>query len=616
MAIYYVDALQGSDGNSGLSPNRAWKSLEDVNTHKFQPGDEVLFRAGSVFHESLTIRCSGTAAEPITFGSYGDGPAPQFVGSLDITHAGWKESSAGSDVWTARFTPPDGQAPDAVYLNGVPLGLKVSSPSEVTHSGQWSWVDGKLTIWSASNPAAGSVDAQIETRALKIQSADHVTVENLHFTEAGEGIIVTGCSDVRLVALEADHNYTNGLEIADSTGVRVEGGSYHDNGRVTKWYNAGHGIVFRADASDNLVDGVNASGNAEDGVQFGYDAGSGNVVRNSMLHHNHEDGVDIKNGSQTVASSRIYGNDQQGLNAHDGAADTYVSDNVISSSRWALNVSGASNVLSTDNIYFSPGKGAINFVKLEGKASSFTNDTFIVTSDEPFVRGGAPHTFTDVTEARTGGPAPGMVLGMHGDDQLIGGDARDQRYGLAGDDTLLGCNGDDALYGGSGADSILGGNDNDFASGGTGADTVLGGAGCDKLAGGAGADELDGGRSGDTLSGGGGSDTLKGAAGNDHLNGGADADRIDGGIGCDTLTGGSSYDVFVFAKGQAGGDVITDFVGNGAAKGDALQFTGFSNAAHLSHVSGSAWAVIDGSHTETFTISGVSSLHSQDYDFT
>jgi Ca2+-binding RTX toxin-like protein len=618
MPIYYVDALHGSDSSSGLTPSLAWKSLEEVNAHKFQPGDQILFRAGSVFHESLTIRYSGTEANPITYGSYGSGPAPKFVGSLDVTNAGWKESSAGSHVWTASCTPPpDGQAPDALYVNAIPLNLKVSSPAQVDKSGEWCWYNGKLTLWSTSNPAKGSVDIQTETRLLKVQNVEHVVVENLRFSEAGEGIIVTGSEHVKLVGLEADHNYTNGLEIADSRHVTVQGGSYHDNGRVTSWYNAGHGIVFRLNARDNLVEGVNASGNAEDGVQFGYDAGSGNVVRDSTLHHNHEDGVDIKNGSQTIASSYVYGNDQQGINAHDSAANTHISDNVISSSRWALNVSGDSSVISSDNIYFSPGKGAVNFVNLDGKASSFTNDSFIVTSKEPFVRGDAtlPHSYTDVTQVRSGGPTAGMVLGKHGDDLLAGGDAKDQRYGLAGDDTLLGNNGDDVLYGGGGADSILGGNGNDWASGGTGADTVLGGAGLDRLAGGAGSDLLDGGRSSDTVSGGGGNDTLKGAAGDDSLNGGTDGDRIDGGVGSDTLTGGGHHDIFVLAKGQAGGDVITDFIGNGSAKGDALQFTGFSKAAQLSHVGGSTWAVIDGSHTETFTISGVTSLNTQDYDF-
>jgi hypothetical protein len=36
---YYVDSSTGDDGNNGLSPAKAWKSLDKVNRASFQPGD-------------------------------------------------------------------------------------------------------------------------------------------------------------------------------------------------------------------------------------------------------------------------------------------------------------------------------------------------------------------------------------------------------------------------------------------------------------------------------------------------------------------------------------------------------------------------------------------------
>src|SRR6202012_1910876 len=38
-AIFYVDALGGDDGHSGLSPAAAWRTLEKVDAHVFQPGE-------------------------------------------------------------------------------------------------------------------------------------------------------------------------------------------------------------------------------------------------------------------------------------------------------------------------------------------------------------------------------------------------------------------------------------------------------------------------------------------------------------------------------------------------------------------------------------------------
>ena len=42
--IYYVDSIGGCDCNDGLAPEKAWKSLEKVNTITFLPGEEILFK--------------------------------------------------------------------------------------------------------------------------------------------------------------------------------------------------------------------------------------------------------------------------------------------------------------------------------------------------------------------------------------------------------------------------------------------------------------------------------------------------------------------------------------------------------------------------------------------
>ena len=54
---------------------------------------------------------------------------------------------------------------------------------------------------------------------------------------------------------------------------------------------------------------------------------------------------------------------------------------------------------------------------------------------------------------------------------------------------------------------------------------------------------------------------------------------IDGGAGADVLTGNAGNDTFVFHAGQANGDTVVDFIGNGSGAGDSLQFAGFGTAA-------------------------------------
>ena len=91
------------------------------------------------------------------------------------------------------------------------------------------------------------------------------------------------------------------------------------------------------------------------------------------------------------------------------------------------------------------------------------------------------------------------------------------------------------------------------------------------------------------------------------------ANLIDGGAGADTLTGGAGNDTFILKAGQANGDVIGDFTGNGSAAGDGIKFDGFSAAATLTNTSGNLWQIVDGSAIETFTINGA--LNAADYSF-
>ena len=99
------------------------------------------------------------------------------------------------------------------------------------------------------------------------------------------------------------------------------------------------------------------------------------------------------------------------------------------------------------------------------------------------------------------------------------------------------------------------------------------------------------------------------------------ADTLNGGAGADTLTGGGGNDVFSFNAGQADGDAITDFFGNGALAGDALRFIGYGTAAlgaTFTQVGASNdWQIHSGiaSLTETIHLTNGASVHPSDVTF-
>jgi len=93
---------------------------------------------------------------------------------------------------------------------------------------------------------------------------------------------------------------------------------------------------------------------------------------------------------------------------------------------------------------------------------------------------------------------------------------------------------------------------------------------------------------------------------------------LDGGAGIDALTGNTGNDTFVFRAGQANGDNVIDFFGNGAALGDSLQFLGFgTTGATLTSIGANQWQIHSGldAHNEVITLSNGAIVDTSDYIF-
>ena len=212
----------------------------------------------------------------------------------------------------------------------------------------------------------------------------------------------------------------------------------------------------------------------------------------------------------------------------------------------------------------------------------------------------------------------------------LSGSANVSATGNAADNILHGNSGSNLIDGGAGADIMYGGAGNDtyvVDNVGDRATEVEGGidsGGIDQVKCSAASFTLDtgienltytgasnfvgtGNALANVLTGGEGSDFLYGKSGADVLSGGAGSDTLDGGAGADKLTGGSGNDIFVLARGEADGDFITDFMGNGSAPGDMIKLAGWGAGTTITKVTGgSMWSITDGvdHHVETVTING------------
>jgi Ca2+-binding RTX toxin-like protein len=219
------------------------------------------------------------------------------------------------------------------------------------------------------------------------------------------------------------------------------------------------------------------------------------------------------------------------------------------------------------------------------------------------------------------------LTGGNGDDTLQGSNLANVIHGNTGYDYVVGLGGDDLLYGDAGNDSLIGGAGADRLSGGDGFDTAdysaSSAAVTVRLSNGTG---LGGDAQGDTLLaiervvGSAFNDTLIGSTAPDYLDGGSGDDTLTGGAGGDHLTGGTGNDTFVLNAGDANGDIITDFAGNGAAAGDAITFSGYGTAAddaHIVQLDATHWQIVsaDGLIHDTITLANGATLDPSDYLF-
>ena len=83
MAIYYVRASMGNDGNTGLSPAQAWLTV-DKAANEVAAADIVYIGAG-VYRERVVMVTSGTSGNVISYIGDIDGVQTGDAGSVVIS---------------------------------------------------------------------------------------------------------------------------------------------------------------------------------------------------------------------------------------------------------------------------------------------------------------------------------------------------------------------------------------------------------------------------------------------------------------------------------------------------------------------------------------------------
>ncbi|MFY9560500.1 MAG: hypothetical protein WAQ52_09730 [Terriglobales bacterium] len=168
-ATFYVDSTSGSDTNDGLSPATAWKTVAKVNGSTFAAGDQILFKRGQVWNESLVPPSSGASGNPIVFDAYGTGEAPTLTGYVGLPAASWSLDSG--NIWKTSITSSSFNYVLFGWIGsdgtvGSVWGTKFTSgKSALVAPYQFFFSSNVLYVYSVGNPATyyGSMAAMLMT---------------------------------------------------------------------------------------------------------------------------------------------------------------------------------------------------------------------------------------------------------------------------------------------------------------------------------------------------------------------------------------------------------------------------------------------------------------------
>ncbi|MBC8463011.1 DUF1573 domain-containing protein [Candidatus Bathyarchaeota archaeon] len=204
---YYVDGQLGEDSFNGTSQETAWKTLERVRAHVFQPGDNLLLKRDCLWTDTIEIDYNGTAEHPISVGAYGEGVDPIITNRGPVP--GWDNetlwTSHGNNVWSIYYGPWKRAA--RLWLDGVEH-VKAQFPVNLSETYPWIWnfEEEQIYLYSPVNPANrfNSIEetAIFHGTSLSADNIDHHSYRSLRLEGGGSAVSITGSNYIEFIDCE------------------------------------------------------------------------------------------------------------------------------------------------------------------------------------------------------------------------------------------------------------------------------------------------------------------------------------------------------------------------------------------------------------------------------
>ena len=314
---YYLDPA-GSDDADGLSPGTAWRTLDRVRDVVLAPGHSVLLRGGARFTGMLQLdhTDAGSAAKPVTIGSFGVGKA---IIATEATSAVYIHNTAGVEIRdlevigdSAAYTGSggivcyndlsDGRVLDHIVIagveasgfkNGIEVGAANTGFRDVTISDSLAHdnMEAGVAVYGPSLQPSAPRYAHANVTVSSVQAYRNAGDAKNTERNTGNGIVL---GSVSTGLIEQSAAYENGWLCAapqgpagiwtyDSTAVVIEHNVAHDN--YTGGDADGDGFDLDQNTSDCVLQNNVAYNNDGAGLML-YAETAGTYNRNNIIRNN------------------------------------------------------------------------------------------------------------------------------------------------------------------------------------------------------------------------------------------------------------------------------------------------------------------------------------------
>lgn len=330
-AVYYLDSEAGNDANEGTSPEKAWKTFYNLNRTILKSGNKILLKRGGAWQGQIMAKGSGTPANPIILGAYGEGERPVIDGNGKVNAPVYLSNQSNwviQDLELMNHAPERGDTYRCGILvenknGGTVSNIKILNNYVHDVSGSFRYIGdfhphqyGGIAVNVIGKSGTDKYDnVHIEGNTVERVGRTGIVVWDHIFAEDGEASTNVIIRNNKVKDIDSDGILAFGCDgalieynVADGCGSYREDDQF--NGSVAIWCTRGRNCIIQHNEAFN----TKALPGNNDGTGFDIDMDAVNCIVQYNYSHDNEGGfmllVDASNSSGSIVRYNISQNDK------------------------------------------------------------------------------------------------------------------------------------------------------------------------------------------------------------------------------------------------------------------------------------------------------------------